>query len=291
MKVLIFGAGGMLGHKVWQECQPRFDAWATVRSQVGLPAGLFEPSRMLTGVDAVHADSVVAAFAAVRPDAVVNCIGAVKQSAAWSDTVASLLLNALFPQRLAQLCRASGARLIHVSTDCVFSGRKGRYVESDTTDAEDLYGRTKLLGEVGGPLALTLRTSFIGRELATQHGLAEWFLSQRGATVRGFSRAVFSGLTTLELARLIADVIERKAGLSGVYHVSADPIDKYDLLCRLNAAYAAGTTIEPSPELQIDRSLDSTRFRTETGWLPPSWGGMIDEMAADETPYDRWRQA
>lgn len=281
----------MLGHKVWQECQRRFDAWATVRSQVGLPTGLFEPSRMLAGVDATHQDLVVAAFAAVRPDAVVNCIGVVKQSAAGSDIVTSLLLNALFPQRLAQLCRASGARLIHVSTDCVFSGRKGGYVESDTPDAEDVYGRTKLLGEVGDPPALTLRTSIIGRELASRHGLVEWFLGQRGATARGFSRAVFSGLTTLELARLIADVIERKAALSGVYHVSADPIDKYDLLCRLNAAYAAGTTIEPSPELQIDRSLDSTRFRTETAWLPPSWGSMIDEMAADPTPYDRWRQA
>src|SRR5688500_76725 len=151
MKVLILGAGGMLGHKVWQECRRRFETWATVRSQVGLPAELFEPSRVVAGVDAVHPDSVVAAFAAVRPDVVVNCIGVVKQSAAGSDVVTSLQLNALFPQRLAQLCRASGARLIHISTDCVFSGRKGGYVESDTPDAEDVYGRTKLLGEVGDP--------------------------------------------------------------------------------------------------------------------------------------------
>jgi dTDP-4-dehydrorhamnose reductase len=280
----------MLGHKVWQECRQRFDAWAAIRSNAGLPDGLFEPSRVLAGVDALHADSVVRAFSVARPDAVVNCVGVVKQSAAGRDVVTSLLLNALFPHRLAQLCRASGARLIHISTDCLFSGRKGGYVEDDTPDAEDVYGRTKLLGEVGDLPALTLRTSIIGRELRTRHGLVEWFLGQRGLTIRGFSRAVFSGLTTLQLARVIADMIERRPGLSSVYHVSAAPIDKYDLLCRLNSAYETGTTIEPWPEPAIDRSLDSTRFRRETGWLPPSWDSMIGEMAADPTPYDAWRR-
>lgn len=281
----------MLGHKVWQACRQRFDTWATVRSRTGLPEDLFDSSHLVSGVDAAQLDSVVGVLATVRPDAVVNCVGIVKQSPTADEPVPSLVVNALFPHRVAELCRATGSRLIHISTDCVFSGRKGGYLESDQSDAQDLYGRTKLLGEVASPPALTLRTSMIGRELTTAHGLLEWFLSQRGRSVRGFAQALFSGPTTNELARIIGHLLERFPDLTGVYHVSADPIDKYELLCRLNAAYGSGTRIERSDELKIDRSLDSTRFRNVTGWVAPSWDSMIQDLAADPTPYSRWRSA
>jgi dTDP-4-dehydrorhamnose reductase len=290
MRVLILGAGGMLGHKVWQACRNRFDAWAAVRSRGGMPAELYEPSRVVTGIDAAHVDSIVSAFAAVRPHAVVNCIGIVKQLPAAMDAVPSLLVNAIFPHRLAALCRAADARLIHVSTDCVFSGRQGRYREGDPPDAEDLYGRTKLLGEVSAPGTLTLRTSMIGRELTTAHGLLEWFLSERGRAVRGYRQAVFSGPTSNEIARLIADVLERFPDLTGVYHVSADPIDKYDLLCRLNVAFRAQIRVEPADDVRIDRSLDSSAVRMATGWTAPPWDDMIAELHTDPTPYDKWRR-
>jgi dTDP-4-dehydrorhamnose reductase len=163
------------------------------------------------------------------------------------------------------------------------------YVEEDVADAEDLYGRTKYLGEIDGAGCLTLRTSIIGRELQTSSGLVEWFLSNHGGTVRGFSRAIYSGFTTLALARIIAGVLEHHPTLNGLYHVSSEPIDKYQLLRLLRDAYDLSIGIEPYPEVQIDRSLDSSRFRALTGLQPPTWPDMIRQMAEDATPYRKWR--
>jgi dTDP-4-dehydrorhamnose reductase len=291
MRVLILGAAGMLGHKLWQVYRERFETWGTVRSSYAAYAkyDLFEPERLLSGVDALNLDTVVAALAEVQPDVVVNCIGIIKQLPTAKDPIISLSVNSLFPHRLASLCQVAGARLIHISTDCVFSGRRGMYDEEDVTDAEDLYGRTKLLGEVNSAGCLTLRTSIIGRELGTCSGLVEWFLSNQGGMVRGFSRAIYSGFTTLALARVIAGVLEHHPTLSGLYHVSSEPIDKYHLLRLLRDAYDLPIDIEPYPEVQIDRSLDSSRFRALTGFQPPAWPDMLRQMAEDATPYYKWR--
>jgi dTDP-4-dehydrorhamnose reductase len=290
-RVLILGAAGMLGHKLWQAYRDRFDIWGTVRSShreyAGL--GLFDPERLLGGVDAFDFDSVVRALAMVKPDVVVNTIGIIKQLPNAQDPIISLTVNSLFPHRLANLCRASSARLVHISTDCVFSGRRGMYVEKDESDAEDLYGRTKYLGEVSGSSGVTVRTSIIGRELQTTSGLVEWFLSNRGGRVRGYTRAIYSGFTTLALANIIAEVIERHPDLTGVYQVSSEPIAKYDLLCLLRDEYAVDVDIQPSADVQVDRSLDSSRFRAVTGFLPLSWPEMIRAMASDPTPYEDWR--
>jgi len=223
-------------------------------------------------------------------EAVVNCIGVVKQDAAAKDPLASITVNALFPHRLAQLARASGARLVHLSTDCVFSGREGNYDESSRPDAEDLYGRTKLLGEVAGENCLTIRTSMIGRELAGAHGLLEWFLSQDGGRVRGFRRAVFSGFTTSALADVIAEVLSEHASLSGVWHVAAEAINKFDLLCLVREVYGLRVEIEPDESFVCDRSLDGSRFREATGIVAPSWPEMIRRMREDPTPYEEIRR-
>ena len=220
---------------------------------------------------------------------VVNCIGVIKQLPGAHDPIVSIGINSLFPHRLRALCHAAGARLIHVSTDCVFSGRKGMYAEADPSDAEDLYGRSKFLGEVGGEGAVTLRTSIIGRELSGTSGLVEWFLAQRGGKAEGYSRAIFSGLTSIALARVILDVAASHPELSGVYHVSVDPISKLDLLRLLNDAFDARVEIAPNDRVAIDRSLDSSRFRAATGFTPPSWPDLVREMAEDAKPYDHWR--
>ena len=293
MRVLILGGSGMLGHKLWQTLAPRFDAYVTFRGDVRAyaRAGLFDPARSIDGVSAQDFDSVARAFAAARPEAVVNCVGIVKQDAAARDPLMSIEVNALFPHRLAQLARASGARLVHLSTDCVFSGRAGDYDERARPDAEDLYGRTKLLGEVACEGCLTIRTSMIGRELAGAHGLLEWFLSQAGGRVRGFRRAVFSGFTTRALAEIIAEVLTRRAGMSGVWHVSAEPINKFDLLSLVREAYGLRVEIEPDETFACDRSLDGSRFRAETGLRAPSWPEMIAAMRDDPTPYEEIRAA
>ena len=293
MRILIMGGAGMLGHKLLQVFRERHETWATFRADrpPATPAGLFDPARSVTGVEATDTSAAVRAIARVRPDAVVDCIGIVKQRAAAKDPIAAIRVNALFPHLLSDACAAAGARLVHISTDCVFSGRRGGYVEGDPPDAEDLYGRTKLLGEVDAPHALTLRTSMIGRELSGHYSLLDWFLSQHNRTVRGYTNAVFSGLTTIALSRLIVDIVERLPGLSGLYHVSADPINKHDLLHLLNAAYGAGVTILPDDSLALDRSLDSSRFRAASGFQPAPWAAMVAELAADLTPYDEWSTA
>ena len=289
-RLLILGGGGMLGHKLWQTALPRLEAKATVRSgarffvERGYPA-----ESVLPHVDVSDPNALIRAVAAARPEVVVNCIGVVKQLAGAKDPLLSVSLNALLPHQLADLCHAVGARLIHISTDCVFSGRKGMYRESDPPDAEDLYGRSKLLGEVDRPGALTIRTSIIGRELSTLNGLVEWFLSKRGMKVLGFEKAIFSGVTTNVLSTLILDLIENYPSLSGLFQVAAEPINKYELLQLLNAAYDAGARIERDGSMAIDRSLEAARFHSATSFTAPSWRDMIAAMAADPTPYDQWR--
>jgi dTDP-4-dehydrorhamnose reductase len=240
---------------------------------------LFDPERTLGGIDALNFDAVTAAMATVRPDAVVNCIGIIKQLAAAKDPFLSVAVNSLLPHRLHRLCQATGARLIHFSTDCVFSGRAGNYTEGDPSDAVDLYGRSKFLGETVGEGALTIRSSIIGHELGTTSGLLEWFLSQRGKRVEGYRRAVFSGVTTPEMARIVRMVLTKHPGLSGTLQVSSERINKYDLLMLIQQVYGVDVEIVPHDEVRIDRSLDSTRFRRLTGYVPPSWPQMIEEMA------------
>jgi len=290
MRVLVLGGSGMLGHKLVQTLQSRFEIWTTIRSAADAyeRAAICDRARVLTGVDAHRFDTLVSAFEAARPAAVVNCIGIIKQLKAAKDPIESLTINALFPHRLAGLCRAAGARLIHISTDCVFAGTRGSYRESDAPDATDLYGRSKLLGEVGAP-ALTLRTSIIGREMHGSTGLLEWFLSRAGGSADGYTHARFSGVTTTQLASTVGDVIERHPNLSGLYHVAGPPISKHDLLVMIRDAFGLRVDIRPRPEPAVDRSLDGSRFTAETGIAVPDWAAMVRALAADSTPYEEWR--
>jgi dTDP-4-dehydrorhamnose reductase len=246
-------------------------------------------AQLLTGVEATEPGSVAEAIAAAQPEVVLNCIGVIKQLREATDAVASISVNALFPHQLAGMCGAAGARLVHFSTDCVFSGDRGDYKESDVPDATDLYGRSKLLGEVEGPGCLTLRTSIIGRDLVKDVGLLEWFLGNRGGSVRGFRRAVFSGFPTVELTRIVAWLITEHPALEGVYHVASPPIDKYDLLLRIRDAMQLDIEIVPDDTLVIDRSLNCDRLRQETGFEPPDWTDMVRTLAVDARPYDEWR--
>jgi dTDP-4-dehydrorhamnose reductase len=289
MKVLILGVGGMLGHKLAQMLRDRHQIVGTLRQAAASRrcSDLLSGVTLVGGVNALDSDALLRVMADVRPDYLVNCVGIIKQLKTAHDPLLSIATNALLPHRLAGLCAASRCRLIHLSTDCVFSGRKGMYTEADESDAEDLYGRSKFLGEVSGPHCLTLRTSIIGREIESRVGLVEWFLRPDHQQVSGYRRAIYSGFTTQELARIIDTVMTRRPDLNGVYHVSSAPIDKLQLLHLLRSAYGVSTEIVPADAPVVDRSLDSRRFRSELGYQPPSWVSMIDELAADPTPYHR----
>ena len=291
MRILIFGGAGMLGHKLAQELGRSFDVYCTLRGGFDRVAGygIFDKQRTLTGVDIFDTGSVGAAIERVKPDVVINAVGVIKQLPTANDVITTLSTNSIFPQRLAELAEAIGFRLITVSSDCVFKGDRGNYLESETPDALDLYGQSKHWGEVTEGNCITVRTSIIGRELASAHSLVEWFLSNRGGKVRGFSNAIYSGFPTIVFADIIRDLITGHSGLRGLYHVSSEPIDKFRLLELITSAYGADIEIERFEDFHIDRSLNSERFRNETGFVPPSWKAMVERMAADPFPYDEWR--
>lgn len=281
-KVLILGGTGMLGHTLFQELSSRnnLDVYATARTSKGL-SEWFSPdlaSKIRVDVDADNFDTVIRAFASLQPDIVINCIGLIKQLPMASDPLSAITINAQLPHRISLICRTANARVIHISTDCVFIGRKGNYKETDPSDANDLYGRSKFLGEViYPPHCVTLRTSIIGHELKGKLGLIEWFLTQKGK-VRGFTRAIYSGFPTVEFAHIIADFVLPNRHLQGVYHVSSDPISKYALLKLVAETYAKKIEIEPYDAFYQDRSLDSSLFRRITGYEPPTWPELVKKM-------------
>jgi dTDP-4-dehydrorhamnose reductase len=280
MRVLILGASGMLGNTALRlfAGSRNCETWGTARATTVrqyLAPGVQE--RVVCGVDIEDIDGVTRVLLQVRPEVVINCVGLVKQHTLADDSAAAIQINALLPHRLAKLCQLANARLIHISTDCVFAGTRGKYREFDSADARDLYGRSKLLGEVDYPNAITLRTSIIGHELASVHGLIGWFLAQSGP-IRGFTRAIFSGLPAVELTRVIRDYVLPRVELRGLYHVSAAPISKYELLRLVAQVYGKAIEIVPDDEPVIDRSLDSTRFRGLVGYDPPEWPDLVRTM-------------
>ncbi|MCD5978831.1 dTDP-4-dehydrorhamnose reductase family protein [Pseudomonas quasicaspiana] len=283
MKVLVLGVTGMLGSAVFKHlhASTNLSVWGTLRD-ARRATHFSERIRdsLITNVDVLEYDSLVSAYARVQPDVVINCVGLIKQLADAKDPLSALPINAMLPHRLAKLCAISGSRLIHISTDCVFSGQKGLYVEEDISDAEDLYGKSKYIGEVHeSPHAITLRTSIIGHELSSQYSLVDWFLAQSG-TVKGYEKAIFSGLPTVELSRVISDFVIPNPNLSGLFHVSAKPIDKLALLRLLAGVYEKDIQIVPDSNVIIDRSLDSSKFKYATGYAPPAWPELIATMQA-----------
>jgi len=292
MKVLIFGGNGMLGHKLIQILQTRYSVWATLRANLAdfKNFQILASDKIISNVDVENYEAVSKVLEIYQPDVIINAVGIIKQLPSSKEVIKTLKINSIFPHQLAQLSQASGSRLITISTDCVFNGQKGNYSEQDISNAEDLYGKSKNLGEISAPGCLTLRTSIIGRELLTSHSLVEWFLSNRGGKVNGFINAIYSGFPTIVFADIISDVIENYKNLQGLYHVSSKPINKFDLLCLLKNFYKIPIEIEPYADFKIDRSLDSTRFRNETGFAPMDWEIMIEKMVQDPTPYNNFRR-
>ena len=282
MKILVLGASGMIGSTVIRVMseQSGWQVFGTVREASN--KRFFSDSiakRLIPDVDVERQDSVLQVFNQIRPDVVINCAGLTKHKPAARDLLVSILINTLMPHHLSGLCKLAGARLIHVSTDCVFSGEKGGYVEEDFPDARDVYGKSKALGEVNEQHTVTLRTSTIGHELQSQFGLLDWFLSQE-IRCKGYGRAIFSGLPTVVFAQVVRDIVIPNKEMSGLYHVAAKPINKFDLLKLIASEYGKFIDIVLDDKLVIDRSLDANRFRLATGYEAPEWPELIKLMHA-----------
>ncbi len=289
MKILILGAYGMLGHKLFTRLGKKHEVYGTCRQlRLDEPWSRFFPrNRLFEGVMAEELGTVLLPIQKVAPEIVINCIGIIKQLEASKVAIPVITVNALFPHQLEGICLKEKARLIHFSTDCVFSGKKGMYKPTDTPDAEDLYGISKALGEISTPGCVTIRSSIIGRELETRNGLVEWFISQRGKTIKGYSKAIYTGFTTIEMSNIVDIIITRQHELSGVVQVASEPISKYDLLKLIKEKMRLDVEIEPESEHKVDRSLDGTEFKAKTGYHPPNWDTMIEELAKDSAMYDK----
>jgi dTDP-4-dehydrorhamnose reductase len=288
MKLLIFGGNGMLGHQLCRTLSNGMDVWVTFRSAPTqfefLPA-----ERRIDRVFVEETARVKEVLDTVKPDAIVNAVGIVKQRDEAKQAVPSIQVNALFPHQLADLCIERGIRVIQVSTDCVFSGARGNYTEIDNPDPVDLYGRSKLLGELHRPGTLTLRTSIIGWQLNTFSSLLSWFALQRGKRVKGYRKAIYSGFSTAVLSQLIGDILLTRPDLTGLYQVASEPISKFDLLVRLRDILGWGDiTIDADDNFFCDRSLSGAHFTAATGWRTPGWDSMLEGLAAEWPQYQKY---
>lgn len=292
-RIIVLGGAGMLGHKLFQILRERFPGtMATMRDD---PASeplsrveLLQGSDVIPRLDVTDFHRFGEILRELRPDFVVNAAGVIKQKNPNSVALPSIAVNSLLPHWLAETLAPWGGRLIHFSSDCVFSGSRGNYRVSDRSDADDLYGRSKYLGEVAAANAVTLRTSIIGRELKEHRSLLDWFLSQRGKRVLGYRKVIYSGSTTNEMAEVVTRLITRHPHLTGLYQVVSRPISKHDLLSLLRDAYRVDIEIEPYDLEVSDRSMIGEEFRAVTGYEAPSWPELVAALAEDPTPYREW---
>lgn len=283
LKVLVIGATGMLGYSIFANLieQATLDVFGTVRSIDGKERYFANSQdKLIYGVDVTNIESIESAIAEINPEVVINCIGLIKQHSISKQHIDAININSLLPHQLAHICSRFNAKFIHFSTDCVFDGKDGNYSEDDLPTARDLYGKSKCLGEIDYTPHLTLRTSIIGHELTSNVSLVDWFLSQEGK-VKGFSKAIFSGLPTCVISKLLIDKILPFKELAGLYHLSVNPIDKFTLLNLVKVAYGKNILIEESQDLAINRSLDSARLKSEINFHVPSWPELVDQMHFD----------
>ena len=293
MKIVVLGVTGMLGHKMFQILSERFEsvigfAYEDLNQPPFDKVGLFQGAAIVEGVDVSNFQALEKHLSKIEPNYIVNCVGIIKQRDAASAYIPSIELNALLPHKLAKMALKWGGRVIHFSTDCVFDGKKGSYSEEDFSNATDLYGKSKFLGEVQGENALTLRTSIIGRELTSHNSLLDWFLGQEGKTIKGYKNVIYSGVTTNQIAEVVKMVIGKFPELSGLYQVVADPISKYDLLCLARDAFDVDVQIEPETETISDRSMKGDKLKGATGYVSPPWPKLMTNLANDPTPYKEW---
>ncbi|MCX5855323.1 MAG: SDR family oxidoreductase [Deltaproteobacteria bacterium] len=291
-RILILGGGGTLGHKLWQLMPAKFpDTYVTIRKSKSYyeKCGLFKGPTVVDNLDLRDFGQLKIILEEIHPSIIVNCAGVTLRSREAEDKLSNIAINALLPHILVAWCTKNSARLIHFSTVCVFDGRIGNYDEDSPPDAQDLYGITKMLGDVEAPCALTLRSSFIGREIIDGTELLEWFLAHNGKHVQGFCKALFTGLTTNRLAALVCELIEKFPGLNGLYHVASETCSKYELLNLMKEAYKMDVEIEPDDTFECRRNLNGDKFIDATGFKCPSWRQMMFDIAADHTPYDQWR--
>ena len=286
--VLILGASGMLGHMLVRVLSPRHRVIGTTSSHYKAEsplAKLLDRESWIGGIDVRSLNQVDELVREIQPDVVINCVGVIKQKMESSNITDAITINSLFPHHLANLCQSQNSRLIHFSTDCVFEGTPGMKMVSDTPNATDLYGTTKRLGEVDYGDSITIRSSIVGAQIVGTESLFQWAISQKGKKIKGFTGALYSGLTTMTMSKVILEIVDNFPQLSGIQQIASEAITKHDLLRKLNAALGLNLDICPDNTIIYDRTLDGSEFVEQTGIRIPTWDEMIIEFAGDQAFY------
>ena len=282
MKILILGSNGLVGNTISRYFfeKENYQTIAILRDYSKLK--LFHKKfhqKFLVIENILDYEKTKKIIKSVKPDILINCLGITNKEITNNPKQIEkfIIINSLFPHWLQRLCSNIDARLIHFSTDCIFSGKKGFYSEKDIPDPPDIYGRSKLLGELNYENTLTIRKSVIGHELASKNGLLEWFLAQNNC-VQGYKNVIFSGITVLELARLIDTYIIPRSDLKGILNISGQSISKFDLLKILANVYNKSIEIIPNESMNINRTLNGSQFNKLTGYRISPWSSLIKSM-------------
>lgn len=285
MKILVLGAGGMIGHKMYQVLSMEYpETYACFKRGFDeyKELGLFNQSYVIDDIDVYEFGKLEKMLNQLRPNVILNCVGITLRKKEIQNLEYCLEVNSLMPHRLKCWSAQNNAYLVHFSTDCVFDGAIGEYTENSPPSAKDNYGKTKYLGEVLGPRCLTLRGSMIGRELYGKTELLEWALAQRGKTIKGYANALYSGVTTSIMAELVTRILKLPSRLEGVYQVSSEPISKLDLLRKINHVFDLKMQIDEDCSYVSKKDLNSSKIRREIGFVCPSWDEMINQLAAEK---------
>lgn len=290
--IAVIGAAGLLGHVVVETLLGGVDEVTGTLRRPRADVEWWPPFceendrlRLIDGVDATDWPQLARVLDEIQPDTIVNCAGVTPRRREASDPAEVIGVNSLLPHQLARWGAAAGSRLITISTDCVFGHEPGGFTEDDTPTATDLYGLSKALGEVDNGDTITIRTSFIGRELVSNTELLEWFLSNAGRTVEGYGDVWYSGVPVATVAAAVLRLATTHRELTGLYHLAAEPISKLDLLRVANEAFDSGVTILPDTTTTSHRTLDGTRLREVLPVEPVDWSRALSELA-DDHRYD-----
>jgi len=280
LKILILGANGLLGGACYRLMMqvPNLEVFGSVRSK--LDKSVKFSQRLIGSIDVLDSERLDQLFAENKPQVVINCTSLSKSMINDADPLKFIELYSMLPHRLARLCNRYSARLIHISSDGVFSGKKGNYREIDKADADDLYGRSKFLGEVTNPNCITIRTSIIGHDNSLQNGLISWYLSNK-YSCKGYTKAIFSGLPVCVLAQILVDFVIFNLKLEGVYHIGSNPISKFDLLKLVAEIYDSHVSVKPDHSVIMNRSLNTEKFQREANYSPPNWDTLVRLMHDD----------
>jgi dTDP-4-dehydrorhamnose reductase len=288
MRILILGVSGLIGHKIFQVLSEDFEVFGTLHKSKKDYGNLelFSSLNIIENINVAEFEILKGVLYAINPDVILNCVGITKRKIETYDLVDVLTINSLFPHQLANWAKINKKRVIHFSTDCVFNGRVGNYTETSLTTAEDVYGRTKALGEINYKHTLTIRSSFIGQELFDKTELLEWFLNQNGKQINGYTNTLYSGVSTIFMARIVKYLILKYPYVSGLYNLSPNkPISKYDLLCLAKKFFNINVEIIPTDKPIHLPTLDGSKLKSEINLTVPDWEEMMSELALNKSFY------